>query len=134
MADSTKTTTTTKTTPAANETSATETRTEKPGDNPTPIQPGDNLAPKATLADNPNNAPGGTGTGFHCGICGQPIGSEGQHTNANGEQVTTPHAQTLVVADNWPQLQDDQDAEVLKHEQQDNASKAESKVEEDKTK
>lgn len=136
MAETPKTTTSTKQTaanPQADETPAVR-PAQKPGDNPTPIEPGDNLAPRATLADNPNNAPGGTGTGFHCGICGQPIGAEGQHTNANGDQVETPHAQTMVVADNWPQLQDDQDAKVLEDEANRRADKAETKVEENKTK
>lgn len=55
-------------------------------------------------------------TGYHCGICGQSIGAEGQHYNNDGEQVTASHANTMVVADNWPDLQNAQDADKIEAE------------------
>ncbi len=107
------------TSPAANTTDNRDPQPEqvKAGTNTNPVvTEGDNLAPGATLAENPNNAPG-DGTGFHCGICGQPVGAEGQHYNAKNQEVAVPHANVLVVADNWPALQDEQDAEAVRNEQ-----------------
>ena len=47
--------------------------------------------------------------GFHCGYCGQPVGPEGQHWDAQGDATDPGHVGTLVVADNWPENQDEQD-------------------------
>lgn len=49
---------------------------------------------------------------FHCGYCGQRIGTGGEHYDdtKDGEEVTSTHAGTLVVADNWSDLQDQNDA------------------------
>jgi hypothetical protein len=66
--------------------------------------PGDNLPANGTLTENPAGLPG-AGTGYHCGICGQPVGAEGQHYDGSGDVVTTPHANTMVVADDWPTAQ-----------------------------
>jgi hypothetical protein len=47
---------------------------------------------------------------FHCGYCGEPVGPEGQHWNEEGDAKEGAHAGTMVVADNWPEQQDEQDA------------------------
>jgi len=66
----------------------------------------DRLAPAATPAVNEPSE-----VTFHCGYCGQRVGSEGQHTDpVSGEATMPEHAGTLVVADDWPALQDAQDA------------------------
>lgn len=84
---------------AANEAATTAPDGELHDVNPATV-PGDNLAPNQTLTENAAGLPS-SGTGFHCGYCGQQIGAEGQHYDGNGEQVTVGHAGTLVVADNW---------------------------------
>lgn len=113
---------------ATNTTDTNRADTATEGDGVQPVNPaatpGDNLAPRATLTDNPAALPA-SGTGYHCGVCGQPIGAEGQHYRADGEQVTTPHAQTLVVADDWPAKQDQADAEQVQQEAAKKASRAE---------
>lgn len=91
--------------PENTEAAVTEAVQGKPGDelkdvNPA-TSPGDNLAPGATLTENAANLPG-SGTGYHCGHCGQSTSSTGEHFDGNGDVVTTPHANTLVLADNWP--------------------------------
>lgn len=82
--------------------------------NPT-VHEGDRLAPGATTSGNsaiPN------GTGFHCGVCGRPVGKQGEHYDEDGDQVETPHATTMVVADDWAEKQDEQDQEAAdKHAQ-----------------
>lgn len=77
--------------------------------NPT-HSPGDNLAPLGTLSGNvlPPN-----GTGFHCGICGRVVGKEGQHYDEEGDVTETPHANVVVVADDWAQNQRNADGEAL---------------------
>lgn len=57
------------------------------------------------VADLPDDRPG-----FHCGYCGQPVGPEGQHWDEKGEATGNPHAGTLVVADNWPEVRQDTSA------------------------
>lgn len=90
---------------------------EKPKDeaaaNPT-VNEGDKLPPLGSLSGNVRPA---EGTGFHCGICGQEIGREGQHYDADGEVTGVRHANTLVVADNWPDKQTEQDQKALSDEQ-----------------
>lgn len=78
--------------------------------NPT-VNETDRLGPGATTSGNvgiPN------GTGYHCGICGRVCGKEGEHYNEDDEQTEVPHANVMVVADNWAELQDDQDREAAK--------------------
>jgi hypothetical protein len=41
------------------------------------------------------------GIGFRCGVCGRVVGREGQHYGTDGEITATPHANVLVVADDW---------------------------------
>ncbi len=81
-------------------------------DDPTsasPVVEYDRLGPLATLSH--NNLPP-NGTGLHCGICGTTVGKEGQHYDADGDQVEVPHANVMVVADNWPAKQDEADVEA----------------------
>jgi hypothetical protein len=94
--------------PENTEAAANEARHSEPGDelkdvNPA-TAPGDNLAYGATLTKNPAALPG-SGTGYHCGMCGQPISSNGEHYDGNGDVAAAPHANVIVVADNWPEQQ-----------------------------
>lgn len=61
----------------------------------------------SNLEDLPADRPG-----FHCGYCGQPVGPEGQHWDEKGNAVSGQHAGTLVVADNWPEVQTITNAET----------------------
>lgn len=64
--------------------------------------------PEGTPVDptsGPQGAPSPHTTGFHCGYCGQPVGREGEHFNAEGEAAAAPHANTMVVADDWANRQ-----------------------------
>lgn len=92
------------------EDAAANTKTDKTTDNTTVTSTDPAVVTEPTRGDASRTDRDGA-TGYHCGICGQPIGAEGQHYNNEGEQVTASHANTMVVADNWPELQDAQDAD-----------------------
>lgn len=87
--------------------------TEPPTDQPLAVNPatdpGDNLAHNQTLTENPANLPS-AGTGLHCGHCGQQVSPEGVHFDGNGFVASAPHANTMVLADNWPEQVAAQDA------------------------
>lgn len=76
--------------------------------------------PDVDPTSGPQGAPSPFGengrTGYTCGYCGQIIGAEGQHYNADGVQVSNPHPGTLVVADNWPETGRSADVEDEKTE------------------
>lgn len=68
-----------------------------------------NTQPTTGVRLNPVDGEPGETT-YHCGYCGEAVNSEGAHTDAvTGELRMPNHAGTLVVADNWPALQDAQD-------------------------
>lgn len=93
------------------------------------VTTGDNIVEGGTLSDNISNLPADR-PGFHCGYCGAPVGPEGQHYDAvTGDVTTVEHAGTLVVADNWPENQDAQDASKREavQAQRDEAEEASSK-------
>lgn len=72
--------------------------------NESPTEP--SLTEGGKIAQNEADLPADR-PGFHCGYCGRPVGPEGQHWNEKGEAVPGQHAGTLVVADNWPEVQVD---------------------------
>lgn len=80
------------------------------GANPT-VNEGDKLPPLGSLS---GNVLPPEGTGFHCGICGQVIGKQGQHYDGDGEVTEVPHANVMVVADNWPDKQVEVDQQAMK--------------------
>lgn len=70
--------------------------------------------PEGTTVD-PTSGPQGApsplagGTGYHCGYCGQVIGVNGEHYNADGSAAVVPHPATMVLADSGPQVKGEDD-------------------------
>ncbi len=84
------------------------------------VQEGDtaNLTEGQRIASHQDQIEAGR-PGYHCGYCGAPVGPEGQHWDSKGNAVPGNHAGTMVVADNWPENQDEQDKDKREAEQAD---------------